>query len=302
MTVAVTGGTGFVGRTLIERAARKHMALRALARRKQEPAPGVEWIQGDLSDREALRRLVRGAEAVIHVAGVVSAPDAQGFEEGNVAGTMNLVQAAVAEGVPRFIFVSSLAAREPGLSDYGASKARSEKIVQSSGLDWTIIRPPAIFGPRDTGLFELFRSAKWHVVPMPPEGRVSVMHVADLAELLLALVRGGEDVTHRLFEVDDGRANGWAHGELARAIGTAMHKRVWAPNLSRGALEMLSRIERFFRRDGAKLTADRVNYMCHPDWVADPHQIVPPARWRPQVDTPVGLFATAQWYRDQGWL
>ena len=89
MTVAITGGTGVDGRTLIERANRKQIGLRALARRKQDATPGVEWVKGDLSDREALRRLVRGAEAVIHVAGVVSAPDAKGFEEGNVTGTMN---------------------------------------------------------------------------------------------------------------------------------------------------------------------------------------------------------------------
>ena len=302
MTVAITGGTGFVGHTLVERAQRKGVRLSALTRSEQNPRGDVEWIRGDLGNREALLRLVRGAEAVIHVAGVVNAPDAEGFEEGNVAGTMNVVQAALAEGVRRFLFVSSLAAREADLSAYGASKARAEKIVQSSGLDWTIVRPPAIFGPHDREMFELFRAAKWGIMPMPPEGRVSLIHVSDLAELLLDLVRGGEDVTHRLFEVDDGRAEGWTHGELARAIGTAMHKRVWAPHLSRNSLDMLSKIDRFLRRDRAKLTADRVSYMCHPDWVANPSCKVPAARWRPKVDTPAGLLSTAQWYRDRGWL
>lgn len=302
MTIAITGATGFVGQTLIERARRKGLELRALARREQEPVPGVEWVRGDLANREALRQLVRGAEAVIHVAGVVNAPDPASFEEGNVVGTMNVVQAAGAEGVPRFIHVSSLAAREPGLSAYGASKARAEKVVRSSGLDWTLVRPPAIFGPRDRELFELFRAAKWGIVPMPPEGRVSVIHVADLAELLIALVRQGEDVTHRVFEVDDGRAGGWRHVELARAIGTAMHKRVWAPHLSRGALDFFSRIDCLLRRDRAKLRPDRVKYMCHPDWVANPASKVPVGRWLPKVDTPIGLLATAQWYRDQKWL
>src|SRR5690606_33409777 len=98
-------------------------SLRALARKAQPERDGVQWIAGDLADRDALARLVEGAEAVIHVAGVVNAPRPEGFEAGSVAGTLALIEAAVAAGVPRFVFVSSLSAREPGLSAYGASKA-----------------------------------------------------------------------------------------------------------------------------------------------------------------------------------
>lgn len=301
--VALTGATGFVGQALVDTAFEHGLDLRALTRRKQEPRSNLSWVEGDLSDRAALDRLVAGAEAVIHVAGVVNAPDAAGFEAGNVAGTLALVEAAVAAGVPRLIFVSSLAAREPQLSDYGASKARAERIVTASGLDWTIVRPPAIYGPRDREMFELFRAARLGVVPMPPaNGRASIIHVNDLAELLLALLAGGEDVTHRLFEADDGHDQGWSHRELARMIGWSVGRRPWVPHLSKGLLQNLARVDRLLRRDKAKLTLDRVAYMTHPDWVVDPARAVPAGRWIPRIATRDGMAATAQWYREAGWL
>src|SRR5690348_3623808 len=101
MTLAVTGATGFVGQALLDRAGEAGLEVRALARRPQEPRKAVDWVPGDLGDEIALEKLVAGAEAVIHLAGVVNAPDAAGFEEGNVAGTLNLVEAAVAARVPR---------------------------------------------------------------------------------------------------------------------------------------------------------------------------------------------------------
>lgn len=153
MTIAVTGATGFVGQALLDRAAKAGIAVRALTRRAQEPRPGVEWIKGDLDARAALTRLVSGAEAVIHVAGVVNAPDAAGFEHGNVTGTLNVIEAALAAGVPRFVCVSSLSAREPDLSAYGASKARAERLVMASGLDWTIIRPGGLEDGPATGVY-----------------------------------------------------------------------------------------------------------------------------------------------------
>lgn len=303
MTLAVTGATGFVGQALLDRAAQAGVPVRALTRREQPARNGVEWIAGDLSASARLRELVRGAEAVIHVAGVVNASDPAGFEAGNVTGTLNVIEAALAEGVQRLIHVSSLSAREPGLSVYGASKARGEKLVQASGLDWTIVRPPGIYGPRDTEYLEMFKLARLGVLPVPPrDGRSSLIHVDDLARLLLALVPGGEAVSHRVFEPDDGRKGGWTHYELARTIGWAMGRRPKVLHLSKGALERVARADRFVRRDRAKLTLDRVGYMTHPDWVVS-HGAQPPADlWTPQVPTRDGLKATAKWYRDNRWL
>ncbi|WP_353231014.1 NAD-dependent epimerase/dehydratase family protein [Novosphingobium sp.] len=300
--LAVTGATGFVGHAMLEAAAAAGLDVRALARRRQEPRSGVEWVQGDLADERALRRLVARASAVIHIAGVVNTPDPAGFELGNVQGTLNVVNAALEAGVNRFIQVSSLSAREPQLSVYGASKRKGERIVAASSLDWTIVRPPAVYGPRDTEMFELFKLARRGIVPLPPGGRMSLIHVADLAALLLALVPGGEDVTGLNFEPDDGRPGGWTHVELARAIGMAVGRRAIALPLPRRLLQWVARADHAVRKDRAKLTLDRVGYMCHPDWTASAGMAPPPGRWTPQVETGLGLHATAAWYLDQGWL
>jgi nucleoside-diphosphate-sugar epimerase len=302
MTIAVTGGTGFVGQSLLDLAIREGIPVQALARKPQADRKGVTWYAGDLSNPKALSRLVRGTEAVIHVAGVVNAADPAEFEAGNVAGTLAVIEATLKAGVPRLVFVSSLSAREPRLSAYGASKARAEKLVMASGLDWTIVRPPAIYGPRDDGMFELFRAAKWGVVPMPKEGGASMIHVQDLARLLLALIPGGEDVTHKLFEPDDGRIGGWSHRELAGAIGHAVGRRPMVLGLSPKALHWAARADQALRGAKAKLTLDRAGYMAHPDWCVSEGRRPPMSVWRPKIDTRSGLRATAQWYREAGWL
>ncbi len=300
MTIAVTGATGFVGQALLDRATSD---IRALTRREQAARKGVQWIAGDLANKPALKRLFKGVEAVIHVAGVVNTPDPAGFEAGNVIGTLNVIEAAAAAGVRRIIHVSSLSAREPGLSSYGASKARGEKLVMASGLDWTIIRPPWVFGPGDRDTLDLFKAARWGLMPMPPKGgHSSLIHVDDLARLLLALVPGNEDVSHQIFEPDDGKPGGWSHYDLARAIGWAMGRRPWVVHLSRASLERAARADRMLRGSKAKLTLDRVGYMAHPDWVACEVARPPAALWKPRIATRDGLKATAQWYRGQGWL
>ena len=301
--IALTGATGFVGQAVLERALAEGFTVLALTRRDQAPRKGVRWVHGDLADRRALGRLMKGAEAVIHVAGVVNAPDREGFEAGNVAGTLTVVEAAKKAGVPRFVCVSSLSAREPRLSDYGASKAKAEKLVKASGLDWTVVRPPAIYGPRDREMLDLFRLARWRVLAMPPRaGRASLIHVDDLARLLVALIPAERRTSHRVFEPDDGRPGGWSHYEMARAIGWAVARRPFVLHLSRGALQRVARFDAWWRKDKAKLTADRVSYMCHPDWVVSERARVPGRLWQPQVETRAGLKATADWYRAEGWL
>lgn len=301
--VAITGATGFVGQAVLMAAGRHRIDVRALTRRKQRLRGGVEWTLGDLSDKAALKRLMEGASAVIHIAGVVNAPDAAGFEEGNVQGTLRVIEAAHEMGVARMVHVSSLAAREPQLSIYGASKLRGEKLVRASGLDWTVVRPPAVFGPRDTDMLELFRLARRGVVPLPPPGRLSVIHVADLAELLLALLPSSEEATHQIFEPDDGEPGGWTHVRLAQAIGAAVRdKPIRAISLSPALVRFGARADRLFRGSKAKLTPDRARYICHPDWTVGEGAQPPRSLWRPKIDTLEGLQGTAAWYREAGWL
>ena len=298
--LAITGGTGFVGRTTVNHALDSGHSVRALARRDQTPRDGVAWIGGDLSDAAALEKLVRGSDAVLHIAGVVNAPDRAGFDAANIGGTQNVIAAMERAGAKRLVLVSSLAAREPQLSLYGASKRGGEDAVRASSLDWTIVRPPAIYGPYDTEMFDLFRAAKAHVVPMPPQGRTSIVHVDDLARLLVALAHGS--TSGAVFEPDDGRAEGWEHGELAAAIAAAVGSRAIIPRIPAPLLKLAARADRMMRGRKAKLTLDRVGYMVHPDWVASADRRPPASLWQPQIETREGLRDTARWYAREGWL
>lgn len=297
MILAITGGTGFVGSHLIDLALAEGHEVRALARRPQPERDGVTWIAGDLS---SLSGLTEGAGAVIHVAGVVNAVDRAGFITGNVDGTVSMLDTARGGRVKRFIHVSSLAAREAALSDYGWSKAEAERRVEGSGLDWTIVRPPAVFGPRDTEMLELFRFARRGVVPLPPAGaRLSVLAAADLARLLLTLATGN-GAMHATIEPDDGRAGGWDHRDLARAIGAAVGRRAMPLPLPGFMLGLGATLDGIARGRRAKLTPDRVRYFRHDDWVA--HARPSPAVWQPRLDTRAALADTAAWYRAEGLL
>jgi nucleoside-diphosphate-sugar epimerase len=301
MRLAITGGTGFVGVHLIDVAIAAGHQVKALTRREQAPRDGVEWISGDLHDRDALERLVGDADAVIHVAGVITAASAAAFELGNVAGTLAMLAAATAGGVHRFVHVSSLAAREPKLSLYGASKHKAEALVHGSGLDWVIVRPPAVYGPGDKETLELFRMAKLGLMLMPPKGRVSVIHVDDLARLLLAFAAPTAP-SNLLIEEDDGRPNGWTHREFATALGKAVGTKpaiVSSPGI---VLRLAARADQLVRGPRAKLTVDRAAYFSHRNWVIEPKRACPADLWQPQIATDEGLAQTADWYRAQGWL
>jgi nucleoside-diphosphate-sugar epimerase len=299
--LAITGATGFVGARLLKIAVEQGHEVVALTRRSQNERHGVTWVQGALDNRQALQRLVAECEAVIHVAGVISAPDAAGFEAGNVTGTLGLLAAATATGVQRFVHVSSLAAREPKLSLYGASKARSEELVQRSGLDWAIVRPPAVYGPGDRETLELFKAARLGLVPLPPKGRISLIHADDLSRLLLALAADNAP-TQLLVEPDDGREGGWTHREFADALAAAQDRRALALSVPATLVRFGARIDRLIRRGKAKLTPDRAAYFCHPDWTVDPAKRPPVGLWQPQVATVQGLADTATWYERKGWL
>jgi len=213
-TLAITGATGFVGGALVERALSAGHSVRALTRRSQRARDGVTWIEGALDRPDSLAALVEGADAVVHVAGVVSTPTKAGFVAGNIDGTRAMIAAAQAAGVRRFVHVSSLSAPEPDLSIYGWSKAEAETLVEASGLDWSIVRPSGVYGPGDMEMRDLFRAARMGLALLPPRGRVSLIAVDDLALLLLALAT--KTVAPAVYEVDDGHV--LTHAAMAQAI------------------------------------------------------------------------------------
>ena len=299
-TLAVTGGTGFVGRHLLRMALGEGYDVRALTRGWKPPEADIAWVDGALDRPDSLLKLASGADAIIHIAGLING-DRQAFDRVNVGGTAAMIDAARKAGVRRFIHISSLAAREPELSAYGASKAKSEKLVAASGLEWTVIRPPAVYGPGDRETLELFRMARRGLVALPPPGRFSVIHVEDLCRLILSTIDEPETVAE-LYEPDDGTEDGWDNRHFAKSLGRAFDRRATTLSMPKFALRAASRIERVMRRSKAKLTSDRVDYFCHPDWVVTAERRPPAALWTPKVKTPTGLRQTADWYRAEGWL
>ncbi len=296
MNIALTGATGFLGGHVMRRALDAGHCVRALARKPQLPRDRVEWVAGSLNDKTALADLCRAMDAVIHVAGVVNG-DAATFDAGNRLGTIAMLGAAAGK---RFVHVSSLTAREPKLSKYGASKCAAEEAVITSTLDWRIVRPPAIYGPGDTDNLELFRFARWGVVPLPPSGRLSVIHADDLARLIVALAE--TDTRHTVYEADDAVTDGWSHRDFAHAIGLAVGRNVVTVPLPPSLVRTGARIDGVLRGANAKLTPDRAAYFCHPDWTIDPAKRPSIELWAPQIATAAGLAQTASWYRTEGWL
>jgi nucleoside-diphosphate-sugar epimerase len=301
MIVAITGATGFVGGHVLDIALSGGRQVRAITRRPQPPRADVQWIEGTLETPDALAALCDGADAVIHIAGAVNVPTRDTFAAANIAGTQAVIDAATQAGVCRFVHVSSLAAREPALSNYGWSKAEGENAVIQSDRNWTIVRPPGVYGEGDHDMLELFRMARRGFVLTPPAGHGSWIEVSDLARLLLALAINPAD--REIYEPDDGRPGGISHRALAQAIGAAVGRpRPLILSAPRWLLALAARGDRLVRGDRAKLTPDRARYMAHPDWVVDPDRAVPRALWQPNTALADGLALTADWYRAAGLL
>jgi nucleoside-diphosphate-sugar epimerase len=143
--------------------------------------------------------------------------------------------------------------------------------------------------------------AKAGIVLLSPKGRLSVIHVDDLARLLLNLAERDEPAK-LVIEPHDDRPNGWTHKEFAAALGRAVGRRAVSLATPRPLLRIGAALDRFVRGDKAKLTPDRAAYFCHPDWVASTGKAPPADLWRPEVSTELGLAQTADWYRLKGWL
>ncbi len=298
----MTGATGFVGGATMRDAVAAGWHVRALTRRPQPERDGVTWIAGALDDKDSLAEMATGADVVMHIAGVVNVPTRAAFEAGNATATAKVVDAARGAGVTRLVHVSSLAAREPGISNYGWSKERAEAVVVASGLDWTIVRPPAVFGPGDTEMLDLFRMAR-RGIALVPSGRMSAIYVDELARLLVTLAADHGASVGQIYEPDDGKPTGWSHRGFARAVARAVGRQrlstVATPAL---LLKVGGRLDKFVRRSRAKLTPDRARYIAHPDWVATEGACPPAALWHPERDTDDALAETVRWYRREGWL
>jgi nucleoside-diphosphate-sugar epimerase len=259
---------------------------------------GVDWIQGDLSDEQSLRALVTDTEAVIHCAGTVRGATSAGFERVNVDGTRRLVDAAAgASQAPRFLLMSSLAARSPELSAYAASKRDGERAVQAAppNVRWTVLRPPAVYGPGDRELEPLFRWVARGIAPLPAGGggRFSLIYVDDLGSAVSRWL-DVDDGYGRTYELDDGHSGGYDWDTVLAAAARVLRDgapvtRLPVPvsllKLAAAANVVASRVAGY----DPMLTPGKVREITHPNWLCDSHDFVNAMGWQPAVRLEEGL-------------
>ena len=294
MQIAVTGATGFIGRRLLNELVRAGHEVRALVRRAISFPSGVTAVRGALDDHAALRAWAREADAVIHLAGAVRGVDRAAFDIVNVAGTQAVLDAIHTEA-PRahLIHVSTLAAREPHLSDYAGSKRAAEDLVRNSPLAArTILRPTAVYGPGDVELQPLLDSAAKGLATAPGsiDNRVSLIHVDDVIGAILAsLAHPGNQ--EEPFELCDG-ALGYRWPEIAATIAGITGKRVRLIAIPRALLGIAGQMNQIGARllgYSPMLTAAKVRELTHPDWVCDVTRFSEHASWTPRFDLESGL-------------
>lgn len=312
-TVAVTGATGFIGSHLVRHLVDAGYGVRLLTRR-MPVSPifgdrGVDAVIGGLEDSDSLRQLLDGADAVIHAAGLIKASSREAYFSVNVAGVRRLAEAAAQQANPlRLVLLSSLAAREPQLSDYAASKRAGETALTQSagGLAWSIVRPPAVYGPGDRETLAFFRAAKRGLIPVPSGqgARLSMIHVEDLADSVIA-VMNTETAIGRAFEVDDGKPGGYSWEELAQAAGAALGgtpRLVRVPRPALAALGAMNRLGALMSGRTPMLSPGKIREICHADWACRDRALGELCGWQARRSLSAGFAQTVGWYRAHGWL
>ena len=285
--------------------------MRALLRRPAADleAMGATAVPGAMERRDSLDRLLEGADAVVHCAGLVKARGDDEFSAVNVDGTARIAEAAAACGrPPRVLLMSSLAAREPGISPYAASKRGAEKALAAQGgaLEHCSLRPPGIYGPGDRATLPLFRQLARGLlfVPNVPGARLSLLYVQDLAAIVERLL-ARSDWGGRILEVDDGRDGGYGWPDLANAAGRHLGRPVRQVAVPRWLLWGPAQVNQWVARARGRatfFTPGKLREFFHPDWVARTASDGPLGDWRPRFTFETGFPATLEWYRAEGWL
>ena len=317
----VTGATGFVGSHLVEALVARSWRVRCLVRRSSVlrwlPTDDITLMDGDVATPgDDLDRAVKNVSVVFHLAAVTSAANDNAYTAVNVEGTRNVVD-AMRRSAPEslLVFCSSLSAAGPAgrrpldetdepspVSAYGRSKLTAERIVQQSGLEYLIVRPPAVYGPRDTDILAAFRLAQYGLaLRLAPEGqRLSMVHVEDLAR---GFVCAAEAEGRGLYYMTDGMVHTWESitEQIARAIG----KKPRIVAVSSGIAEVISQVERLRGAIvGGKplLTPDRIRELSQNSWTCDDMRARLDIDYESIIALPEGMKLTAEWYRAHGWL
>jgi nucleoside-diphosphate-sugar epimerase len=304
LKIALTGATGFVGRAVVSAFMAKSYQVSALVRNPglSDLNPNVRKVQGDLRSSAALDELTRNADVVVHIAGVIGALWRDHYFLANEQGSLTVAEAAARNGVKRFVHISSLAAREPELSIYGASKRAGEAAVEkfNTRMSVIILRPPAVYGPGDRGTLPLLRSLthSFAVIPGTSTSRFSLIYVDDLARIIVEAV----DATRTgVVELDDGWRQGYGWKDLARIAAASEQKSITPIFLPKSvAMAVGIIVEAFAKLTGTLpfVSSDKIQQLYFGDWVARGEG------WplKEPVGFAQGFESTLDWYRKAQWL
>jgi nucleoside-diphosphate-sugar epimerase len=321
----VTGASGFLGSWVVERllgsGARVRCLVRSTSRLEFLPVDRVEVVSGDVNDRLSLERALVGVDYVFHLAGRIKASSEADYDLVNRQGTSNVVSACatVAPGVSRVVLVSSLAAIGPSeagrpvdeatrphpISPYGRSKLTGEQaaLAFQDRLPLTVVRPPTIYGPRDRETLLVMRVLARGIRPvLPRSGAISLVHVADLADGILAAATHSAAVGKTYFLSGDEAPN---LRELVDLLGAATETRGVPVPVSPLTLRLAGRAAEIFRDlTGRALIFDRykAEEIARGYWACANQRARAEIGFSPRIALADGLRQTAEWYRKVGWL
>jgi dihydroflavonol-4-reductase len=326
MTVLVTGGTGFIGSHVVEVLLNRKHSVRCLVRKSSnlqwlENLP-VELVTGDFNNVESLKNAVTGIDIIIHIAGVVAAKNREGFFGGNLTATTNLLTAIVKYNpdLKRFLHVSSQTAVGPGkngkpvdettppnpITTYGESKLAAEEAVlsYSDKIPVTIVRPPAVYGPRDTATLSFFQSVNKGLIPLvgfSPK-RVSLVHAYDLARGIVDAALS-ENTKGKIYFVGSEDIYDWKQiGDVtADAVGRKTLK-LPIPEFFVMGIAGLSGFISKFKKKPSVLNYEKGKDMIADNWTCSIQAAKKDFGYRQEVSLEEGIKNTLDWYRQHGWL
>lgn len=327
MKLLLTGANGFVGSHILDRLLARNLPVAVLLRPTSDrrlvaaQLGKVETRYGALDQPAALDAALEGVTHVIHCAGAVKALNAGDFFAVNQMGTRRLVAAVNRRGaqIQRFVHISSLAAAGPSVagkprresdpaqpvSDYGRSKlAAEQEVVHGCHADWTIIRPPAVYGPRDVEFLRIFKAVKFHLLPRFGGGRqqLSLVYVEDLAAAVVAAMWHANASREVFFTSAPEVVTA---DELARCIAAESGSWVLPLPLPNAALWLACQCAewraRLTRRAGV-LSAWKWAELKAPGWVCDSSRFRGEVGCECRTALREGVSRTRDWYRAEGWL